>query len=655
MSATNIQKNILPSKLFIVINSYTFTMHQNIKINNTKSINAKLYNGNYYDFMLYKGETLSQSIDEINEITMADFSDLNITSGVLYSNISWSGATNEGVEMDDIGFTGMDNGLISFRKDRITNAEFLDLLINSEYKIESGDTRLFLTPITGNTQRYEYPMFLYEDENEKYIACKGGFYQGFFKLVGHNYQVLPHNIDNEWVMHFNLRPRSDYKVDGNLINFHHKNNEGIFFFMGTRAENKFWPFYKTNSALTENFKVINSSTDGYFDGCGEISGETYNANENNVVFLENDWIAEEIDKTIEESYFAVGDGYFAFNNEVSDKFKPSSNKIIGKPDYFNDDYLYHKTEAKYEETKEKIDYKPCNIEYFSDEYYDTRCPEKDNNKAFADEYIGSGATIDVFGYDDSMGHAMSATGYQEIVTDNKFLLFDRTPSGFTVDNWVEGTNIILTRRQNWPNANYFLLMNRTPTGYTVDTINRYNETHQYDYNIHKDIRGNVFALRVKEDGSIGYRYGVIDCENDNRYSVIEEYSKPGLVKKDEWNKITVKYVVINPSNIPNDNRPREMKIMFYLNGNLIFVSKTLDAFRFKEIDEVSQKQEAVPYNISLGGGTLGLLESILPNYYAISDYILPIERDFCGTFMGDIKTFKIYGNNINYNSIKNMI
>jgi hypothetical protein len=63
----------------------------------------------------------------------------------------------------------------------------------------------------------------------------------------------------------------------------------------------------------------------------------------------------------------------------------------------------------------------------------------------------------------------------------------------------------------------------------------------------------------------------------------------------------------------------------------------------------------VPFNISLGGGTLGLLESILPNYYAISDYILPIERDFCGTFMGDIKSFKMYGGFINYNTIQKFL
>ena len=68
-----------------------------------------------------------------------------------------------------------------------------------------------------------------------------------------------------------------------------------------------------------------------------------------------------------------------------------------------------------------------------------------------------------------------------------------------------------------------------------------------------------------------------------------------------------------------------------------------------------EKQETVPYNISLGGGSLGLLETILPNYYAISDYILPIERDFCGTFMGDIKSFKMYGGFINYSTIVNYL
>ena len=250
---------------------------------------------------------------------------------------------------------------------------------------------------------------------------------------------------------------------------------------------------------------------------------------------------------------------------------------------------------------------------------------------------------------------MSATGYQEIITDNKFLMFDRTPSGFTVDNWVEGTEIMLTKRQNWPNANYFLLMNRTPTGYTVDTIDSYNEANEYDYNLYKDIRNNVFALRVTKDGAIGYRYGILNCDAENKYEIIEEYSKPNLIKMDEWNSINVRFAVVNSSNSPCDTQKRKMRIMFYVNGFLIFISKEIDALSFKNIDEVSQKQEAVPYNISLGGGSLGLLETILPDYYAISNYVLPIERDFCGTFMGDIKSFKMYGGFVNYSAIANYL
>ena len=99
-----------------------------------------------------------------------------------------------------------------------------------------------------------------------------------------------------------------------------------------------------------------------------------------------------------------------------------------------------------------------------------------------------------------------------------------------------------------------------------------------------------------------------------------------------------------------------MKILIYVNGFLIFVSKSLPSFNFKQIEnECTEKQETVPYNISLGGGSLGLLETILPNYYAISDYILPIERDFCGTFMGDIKSFKMYGGFVNYSAIVNYL
>ena len=236
-------------------------------------------------------------------------------------------------------------------------------------------------------------------------------------------------------------------------------------------------------------------------------------------------------------------------------------------------------------------------------------------------------------------------------------MFDRTEDGFTTDNWIEGTRVTLTGRTDWPNANYFIIMNRTETGYTTDTIDQYNETHGYDYDIYKDIRNNVFSLRVTENGAIGYRYGMLNCDDDveNHYEVFEEYSKDGMVKMDEWNSINVRFAIINPAQDKCDKRPRRMRIMIYVNGFLKFISKELDSFSFRGLDETVERQEGVPYNISLGGGSIGLLETILPNYYKIPEYILPIERDYCGTFIGDIRSFQIYQGFLGYSCILNYL
>ena len=101
-------------------------MRQNIKNNRDKSIKAKLYHGRYYDFALFRGEISKYGKEYIDSLAVADFSSLNIKDNVLYSDATWSKSINDGVKLENIGFTGMDNGLISFRKDRITNEEFLN-------------------------------------------------------------------------------------------------------------------------------------------------------------------------------------------------------------------------------------------------------------------------------------------------------------------------------------------------------------------------------------------------------------------------------------------------------------------------------------------------------------------------------------------------
>ena len=169
-------------------------MKQNIKNNKNYYINSRLYRGNYFDFMLSDKSTNNCNCNNNIKI-IADFSILNEYNNTLYSNVIWDKSVNNGVKLENIGFTGIDNGLILYRKDRISNEQFLNIFLNSELNIKNDDKCFFMNPVTGNTLRYNFPITLNKEEN--YISFQGGFYQGFYKLNGNDYQVLPNTIENE--------------------------------------------------------------------------------------------------------------------------------------------------------------------------------------------------------------------------------------------------------------------------------------------------------------------------------------------------------------------------------------------------------------------------------------------------------------------------
>ena len=137
-----------------------------------------------------------------------------------------------GISLDDIGYTGIDNGLIYYGGfDHVTNKEFYDIFTDSHITLYPGDCRLYLHKVTGNTGVYSYES---EYISGNYYALKGGFFQGFYKLFGFDYQVLPQYIENEWNIEIELRPK-DYEEKENTLNTTHPNNKGLFFYIGTRA------------------------------------------------------------------------------------------------------------------------------------------------------------------------------------------------------------------------------------------------------------------------------------------------------------------------------------------------------------------------------------------------------------------------------------
>lgn len=243
------------------------------------------------------------------------------------------------------------------------------------------------------------------------------------------------------------------------------------------------------------------------------------------------------------------------------------------------------------------------------------------------------------------GYDITEYGEYDIETDNKHIFFNRTTNGFTVNTWDEGNEVIL-REKKRKNINVFEIANHTKNGYQVSDINALMEDHQ-EYNIFQDLGGNCFALKINENGSLSYRYGIYDAQSDNQFAIKEEYTKSGIIENDVWYTVNAKFIYVGNN---------KMKILLYVNGDLIFISQELPSFNFRPINDVASKQEGVPYNISLGGGTQGLIEGVWKDYYYIHKNIVsPLAENFGGTFIGDIKTFKFYDCSLPYSNIKDNV
>jgi len=487
----------------------------NYTLNNVRRFIFHIDEHDYWDMNLNTDQPIGKfadqdcliaEIDPSNPICL-DGETLSSTSGTSYPY-----TCNKGLKLDNIGYTGVDNGLIHYRKDRITNKEFYRLYTNSTYEIPSGDTRLHLHKVYGNTGLYDYPTSVNDDGS---IKLNGGFYQGFFRS-GNNYSVLPSSIEpgQEWNLSFDIR-KQDYEPESNkTLNDKHPENKGIFFYLGTRAENK-WIYLYDNIPM---------------------SGES----------------ADSCDTTEDEDLF----------------------------DLF----------------------------------------EKD-------------ITLSAQTFDTSSGFNIGSANDAYILSDNKFLLFNRTPDGITVKDYTGDEVAMIEYKTRRFDGNLFLYMNHSCSGYTVHTIDQLESgtTDTYDTNtFYRDIYNNALAFLVNDDGSVGYRYLVKDCEAENGYTVLSGNSYPGLVREGEWANVRVRIKASSD----------KMKLMFYVNGKLKYITKELPALDLKQLDELEEKQEGVAYNISLGGGTQGLAETILPDYMLVPTKTFPLEENFAGTFIGDIRNFR---------------
>jgi len=156
-------------------------------------------------------------------------------------------------ELCDVGLTGIDNGLVEqMSGETIELTTGLYTTSADTYSRYKYDRRMKMHPITGftttanrlwNDNSYTYNLSYSTNGNPVgyFTRLNGGFFQGFYKMPGYDYQIFPERVNLGWTAEFMLRYRWTGDTSGGLNN-RYPNNKGTFFYMGARAENKFYHY-----------------------------------------------------------------------------------------------------------------------------------------------------------------------------------------------------------------------------------------------------------------------------------------------------------------------------------------------------------------------------------------------------------------------------
>jgi hypothetical protein len=647
----------------------------NLKVNNYHNPKLCINEDEYWDFYLYHGSykrygaSNGSSLYDSCLISYIDLSDKDCIGddNWIYgtSAYTWESANTIDNTLYNISYVGIDNGLFTYRKDRILNSDFINILQNNKYTIEENDNRLKLHAVSGNTLVYDYPLHL---ENG-YTTLNGGFYQGFFKTECDKYQVLPSSFNDGDNFHIEMTlKKCDLDAESNkTLNDKYPNNKGIFFYIGTRAENK-W-IYMYDTYYKDGYEECSQLGIGDFVEDGDIDKNTYIINN----FFEVDPSYEEEDIEWTDLYtdykYYDEELYNAYDEcEFDDMYNYLEIDYRRKPIVIDESNDFTTIGWCCSETSNKTVLKPyrtscgCPIRYKRVSASDSARMSVYNHDAFGDEYIGSfddisdstdcqdyiADDVDItdFEYELDNGLKISEANQYTITTDNKFLFFDRTCTGKTIQNWIDGTEFMFYGRNNNFKGNLFILMNRTATGYNVNTIDELRNENINDYNVYSDLYDNALAFRITDSGAIGYRLLTIDCDSndDDKTLIMEDYSFDNVVPQCEWFTVNIRIIFLSKN---------KMKFAFYIDGKLVYITKELPRIRLRELNDLYDKQEGVPYNISLGGGTQGLCDTVQKNYMLEPDRVYPLEENFAGSFIGYMKSFRMYNCQMEQMNISN--
>lgn len=158
------------------------------------------------------------------------------TGLTLVSLIKLNNAISNDLNLPDFGLTGYDNGFLNSMLSGFTLTATDNLFKLYRVGYNSGGTTIFsglsITSISGSSVG-------------AYFYLNGGFLQGFHKLEGYDFELLPPRFNRGITIETMLEilPQS----------------QGIFFLMGTRAEDKYNPYFSGETVITGETAVVNAT------------------------------------------------------------------------------------------------------------------------------------------------------------------------------------------------------------------------------------------------------------------------------------------------------------------------------------------------------------------------------------------------------------
>ena len=541
-----------------------------------------------------KGEYFDLELTDDCQRYIRNYNDYKLISVDVTKSLNSTGTTqqNTDVILKNISLTGYDNFFIDLglKNGRIDT--------NTQYIVDSGDTFSFHT-VSGYTHHYRYNISGATLNGQPYRKLNGGFYQGLFKLYGYPVEFVPKRQEKGWTIN-------------TLLNFKINHVTGVT----TGRTINYSVGYVTGVTTGSTQHTTSQNT---LLSSGYTTGSTTQLNLLGIIDLAKVSVSGLTTTETNTTYTGITYSYpsgYTYNTGITtmhtlNQIYPNNSGFIF--------YIGTRSENKYSD-KTMVEIANMN------KYYDINIVNTDH-----------------------------------LYTVDPIFLLDGNPySGYyNIYNGLYYTG------RNYDS--YSVLLQRNP-----------------DY---KDIIDNSFGVRILSNGRIGYRtiYPTDSCytgatqdvnsiNNNSFIDYTTECDTSVTIKKIITKLFTVeevmgKYPVIDTTLnkflyistvFERDYNYSGCMLTYgeYKNGTLsIYIDGTL-VFRYKKCREVTPHeldtdykfQEGVPFNISFGGGTQGLLEAI---YFDPSKRVSGIlEKFFAGTFEGGVRLFEMYSTPLNLTEIR---